>query len=56
MYICVCNAITEDEIKQHLHHGDILSVIIQTGAATCCGLCLEEIEEINKKQKKFNEQ
>lgn len=48
MFICVCNAITEDEIKEHLSQGGILEVISKTRAATTCGLCLEEIEKMEE--------
>lgn len=49
MYICVCNAITEEEIKEHLSQGGILEVITKTRAATTCGLCLEEIEQMEER-------
>jgi len=48
MYTCVCNTVTEDDIKEHLKNGGLIEVISKTGAATCCGLSLEEIEKMEE--------
>lgn len=47
MYICVCNAITEDDIKTDLKENGLWHVLTNTKAASCCGICLEDIYKLN---------
>lgn len=41
MYVCICNAVTDGEIREAVHGGassmDALGE--QLGVATCCGRC-----------------
>jgi bacterioferritin-associated ferredoxin len=48
MYICVCNAITDREIRQCVELGARSLEELQEalGAATCCGRCTQAVEEI----------
>ncbi|GIX28470.1 (2Fe-2S)-binding protein [Pelomicrobium sp. G1] len=48
MYVCVCNAITDREIRQCVELGAAsLEELQETlGAATCCGRCTRTVEEI----------
>jgi bacterioferritin-associated ferredoxin len=47
MYVCICNAITEEEIQKHLPYG-VPYAMLKTSAGTCCGLCIEYIERMEK--------
>ncbi len=46
MYVCVCNAITEGQIKTAIGNGaDTLSRLRdELEVATCCGTCAERVE------------
>lgn len=48
MYICVCNAIRECELRRLALNssGDAPSVYAQLGKRPNCGQCLEEAEDI----------
>jgi len=42
MYICVCNAVTEERIQQAVEREgvrDFAQLQAKTGVATCCGCC-----------------
>lgn len=59
--ICICNLVTEDEIKAVLEKGAKTAEDIQkfTRAGTSCGRCLPEIDELvetHKKKKPGNQQ
>lgn len=47
MYVCVCNAIREDELRHAARRveGDAEAVYAAIGCAVQCGTCLEEAEE-----------
>ena len=58
MYVCVCNAITDREIRQAAELGaiDLQQLKDGLGVATCCGaceLCASQIlqEEASRKSK-----
>ncbi len=48
MYICLCRAITDDEIKQAISSGSNCVEALQheLGVSTQCGQCLESVQEI----------
>ncbi len=48
MYICICNAIRESELRSAARacHGDAESIYISLGRPPQCGQCLEEAEDI----------
>lgn len=48
MYLCICNAITEDEFTEILKEETMGQALLRTGAGNCCGQCIERIEEIDK--------
>jgi bacterioferritin-associated ferredoxin len=50
MYICVCNAIKDSQIKQALHEGKLsISDLRQHLAfASCCGKCTSTMREMLK--------
>lgn len=37
MYVCICNALTEEDIKNNPNN---------TLAGTCCGTCLPDVDEL----------
>jgi bacterioferritin-associated ferredoxin len=48
MYICVCNAIKADELREAAHHcpGDAEKVYGFLGCAPQCRQCLDEADDI----------
>jgi len=48
MYVCICNAIRESELRQAARtcSGDANALYAGIGRAPQCGQCLEEAEEI----------
>ena len=48
MYICICKAITDEDIKNAVNDGaqDLAAVQSQLGVSTGCGTCLEHAEEV----------
>lgn len=59
--VCICNLVTEDEIKAVLEKGAKIAEDVQkfTRAGTSCGRCLPEIDELvetHKKKKPGNQQ
>lgn len=48
MYVCICNAIKEDDLRQaaRLCPGDAESVYAALGKRPNCGHCLEEAADI----------
>ena len=48
MFVCVCNAVTDHEIREHARRGvDSLEELrMRTGCADCCGQCIDEAEAI----------
>ncbi|MDX3906040.1 MAG: (2Fe-2S)-binding protein [Pigmentiphaga sp.] len=43
MYVCVCNAITERQVRNSVASGSVTLADLQfdLGVATCCGSCAE---------------
>ena len=48
MYVCICNAISDHELKVAALHcaGDALAVYASLGKTPQCSQCLEEANEI----------
>jgi bacterioferritin-associated ferredoxin len=48
MIVCHCRAVTDRTVRESLQNGagDVESVMAQTGAGTCCGGCLDTVEEL----------
>ncbi|MEW9854217.1 (2Fe-2S)-binding protein [Novosphingobium sp. M1R2S20] len=48
MYVCICNAIRECELRQaaRASSGDAEALYIQIGRPPQCGQCIDEAEEI----------
>lgn len=48
MYVCVCNAIRETELREaaHVLDGDAEAIYAQLGKAPQCCQCLEEADEL----------
>ncbi|MCA1778841.1 MAG: (2Fe-2S)-binding protein [Xanthomonadaceae bacterium] len=48
MFICVCNAITDREIREHAAGGvkTLEELRMRTGCSDCCGQCADEAEAI----------
>lgn len=43
MYVCVCNGVTERDIRQAVQAGcgDIATLTMRTGCGACCGSCVD---------------
>lgn len=49
MYICLCNAVTDSQIKDCAKDGCTLSELRnKLNVANCCGCCLEEVKQLYK--------
>lgn len=48
MFVCVCNAVTDREIREHARRGveSLEELRMRTGCADCCGQCADEAESI----------
>ena len=48
MYVCVCNAIRENELRHaaRREEGDVAAVYESIGCQVQCGMCVEEAAEI----------
>ena len=48
MYVCICKAITDQDIRQAVASGveDLASIQTHLGAATNCGACTEHAQEV----------
>ncbi|MGE4337575.1 MAG: (2Fe-2S)-binding protein [Pigmentiphaga sp.] len=46
MYVCVCNAITEKQVRQSVAGGasTLEDLQVDLGVASCCGTCVEAAE------------
>lgn len=45
MYVCVCNAVTEHDVRDEIACGarDLQTVAARCGAGTSCGSCVDRI-------------
>ena len=48
MFVCICNAVSDHEIREHARRGvDSLEELrMRTGCADCCGQCADEAEAV----------
>lgn len=48
MFICICNAVTDREIREHASRGveSLEELRSRTGCGDCCGQCVDEAEAI----------
>jgi bacterioferritin-associated ferredoxin len=48
MYVCICKAITDQDIRQAVANGvdDLASIQTHLGAATNCGACMDHAQEV----------
>ena len=56
MYICVCNAIRENELRRaaQLAEGDVEAVYASLGAEPQCGCCLEDAELLLQEERQLD--
>ena len=54
MYICICNAVTEREIRQAVELGaaSFQQVSCELGVAACCGKCKKDACRVIREQRK----
>jgi bacterioferritin-associated ferredoxin len=48
MYVCICEAVTEDAVRAEIAAGarSVGDLAERTGASTNCGSCLEHLQEL----------
>ncbi len=48
MYVCICNGITDHDIRQAAEAGcdSMAELTMRTGAGSCCGSCVDMASEI----------
>ena len=56
MYVCVCNAIRENELRHaaRCEEGDVEAVYATLGCEVQCGMCLEEAAEIIVEERRID--
>ena len=54
MYVCICNAITDEQIRQAAESGvkDLWGLQAELGVATNCGSCKETASRILRENRK----
>ena len=57
MYVCICNAITDKQIRQAAESGvhDLWQLQKKLGVASNCGSCKEQASEILRDSREANE-
>lgn len=48
MFVCICRAVTEDEVHEHCSAGarSVDAISDRCGAGEGCGTCLERLQQI----------
>jgi len=48
MYVCICKAVSDQEIKEAVANGadDLATIQAHLGAATNCGTCVEHAQQV----------
>lgn len=48
MYVCLCNGITENQIREAIRDGadSLLKLRFELGVASCCGRCTESAQQV----------
>lgn len=57
MIVCVCNGVSDREIKKMIDAGakSVRDIQAQSLAGTCCGICVTELKEcLNREENKRN--
>ncbi len=57
MYVCICNAITDKQIRQAAESGvrDLWGLQKELGVASNCGSCKEQASEILREHRRTSE-
>lgn len=51
MFICICNQVSDSQIRNLVDEGKSLEdIIFLTGASTQCGSCLDSLKDLVSKQ------
>lgn len=55
MYVCICNAIRESELRRAARHvsGDAEACYAALGKQVCCGSCLNEADGILEEEREL---
>jgi len=53
MYVCVCNAVTDREIRQVIEEGatTLRQVRARLPVGRCCGRCVDAVREVIEEQR-----
>lgn len=48
MYVCICNAVTDHDIRKAAEAGctTLAGLTMRTGAGACCGSCVESATQV----------
>ena len=48
MYVCLCNGITESQIRDAIRDGadSMLKLRLELGVASCCGRCTDSTQQV----------
>lgn len=48
MYVCICNGVTENDIRQAVHAGchSVPELTMRTGCGATCGACLDSAAKV----------
>ena len=57
MYVCICNGVTDHEIRQAAEAGckTMAELTMRTGAGACCGSCVEAATELLEQSRAVQE-
>ena len=52
MFVCICNAVTESQIRQAVDEGAVTMADLKQrlAVASCCGCCAEQADEVLHKR------
>jgi len=58
MYVCVCHAVTDRQIREVVDHGaqSLLDVQTTLAVGSCCGRCQSTAEEVVEEQLRIRAQ
>lgn len=48
MYVCICNGVTDSDIRQAARAGcgGLAELTMRTGCGSCCGSCVDDASEL----------
>ncbi|HSM10238.1 MAG TPA: bacterioferritin-associated ferredoxin [Lysobacter sp.] len=57
MYVCICNGVTDHQIRQAADAGcgSVAEMTMRTGAGGNCGSCLDTVAELLEKARSIRE-